>query len=409
MWATFKLLNSYFWKTIYGPIISFVLPVLLLAILGNVMRVQYVYPGIVALSIMLVGIISLPLAIMELKSSSLFKYIGASPIDIKRFSIVAISYYILISWITVLIILVATIAIYHNQVLSPSGFKYGILGGIFYTFRGIGSFLFSVILHLILVITIGLAIATFSKTPQQALTIAITMVFPSMFLSGMIISVDIIAHSHAMQWISRFVPFRYTTGNIVVASTPYDQLGDLFSLLSIEEKKFIFSGVDDNGFISAEEVINDKDVKINIKSTNDLLQVIKANGGNYKNLNFIKDKTLYEIVFIKVQPGALSKSNNNVFDWLHPWVVRRSPKIEQVKQAMTKYFQGEDGQGGDVTRFIDVWNEVQNKNFTWLDIFLKQNNVLYTIPDRVLNTLIPISISAISLFYVHKKFTWSSR
>lgn len=73
------------------------LPVLLLAILGNIMRVQYVYPGIIALSIMLIGIISLPLAVMELKSSSLFKYIGASPVDTKRFSIVAIGYYIFIS------------------------------------------------------------------------------------------------------------------------------------------------------------------------------------------------------------------------------------------------------------------------------------------------------------------------
>lgn len=90
-------------------------------------------------------------------------------------------------------------AIFHNQVLPANGFKFGILGGIFYTFRGIGSFLFAIILHLILVITIGLAIATFSKTPQQALTIAITIVFPSMFLSGMILSVDIIAHSEAMQ------------------------------------------------------------------------------------------------------------------------------------------------------------------------------------------------------------------
>lgn len=36
------------------------------------------------------------------------------------------------------------------------------------------------------------------------------------------------------------IPFRYTTGNIVVASTPVDQLGDVFTLLSQGEKEVIF-------------------------------------------------------------------------------------------------------------------------------------------------------------------------
>lgn len=36
------------------------------------------------------------------------------------------------------------------------------------------------------------------------------------------------------------IPFRYSTGNIVIASTPRDQIGDMFQQLSYEQLKILF-------------------------------------------------------------------------------------------------------------------------------------------------------------------------
>lgn len=224
MYATLKLLNSYFWKTIYGPILAFVFPVILLAIMGNILRLEYVYPGIIALAMLFLGIIALPLAIMELKGSSLFKYIGSSPVNPMKFTLVAIGFYAFVAICTGFTIFFATMAIFPTRTFPAGGITHGVLSGIF-TLKGSFSFYLGCLIHLILVIVCGLVISTFAKTPQQALTFGLIITIPSMFLSGMILSVDVIGESEVMNWISRMIPFRYSTGNIIVAATPKDQLG----------------------------------------------------------------------------------------------------------------------------------------------------------------------------------------
>ncbi len=224
MYATLKLLNSYFWKTVYGPILAFIFPIILLAILGNILRLEYVYPGLIALSMLFLGLIALPLAIMELKGSSLFKYIGSSPVNPLKFTIVVIGFYAFIAICTGIIIFLATMAIFPTKTFPGAGFEHGVLGGIF-TLKGAVSFYFGCLIHLMLVIVSGLVISTFAKTPQQALTLGLMITLPSMFLSGMVLSVDVIGESPVMNWISRFIPYRYSTGNIIVAATPKDQLG----------------------------------------------------------------------------------------------------------------------------------------------------------------------------------------
>lgn len=411
MIATFKLLNSYFWKTIYGPVITFALPILLLAILGNIMRIQYVYPGIIAMSLMFIGILALPLSMMELKQSSLFKYIGSSPVNPLKFSLVAIGYYIFIAILAACVILVGTMVFFHNDVFPQEGFRSGILGGIFGTIRGAGSFYFATALHLVMVIAFGLVIATFAKTPQQALTFAIVVILPSMFLSGMILSVDIIAKSQVMQWISRFIPFRYTTGNIVVASTPINQIGDTLSLLSTKEKAIIFNNVSDSGVVTA-MVTNQKSQligqTIEIRNVKDLFDYVSENDGDYAT-TLAKDKMLFELIFVHNTYDALRGSDNNMFDWIQPWGVRRIPEVEQIKSFIEQYFMGEDGKGGDASRFGEIWAQIKAKDYTWLSLFLNQNNVLYTVADRVLNTAVPVALSGVSLLYVAKNFKWSSR
>ena len=243
MGATFRLLNTYFWRTYYGPILAFVLPQLFLAILGNVFKVEYTLPGIISLSIMLIGVLALPLGMMELKNSTLLKYIGTTKISKGKFVMTAIFYYVAIIFVSVVFSIVLSLALFSSEIFLSDldgGFKAGLFSGLF-SVVGFFNFLFALILATAFSVSVGMAIASFSKTPQQALTISLIISLISMFLAGMIVSVDIIAESPILQWISRFVPFRYTTGNLIVSMTPLPQTEEFLKTLGSAERGLIFT------------------------------------------------------------------------------------------------------------------------------------------------------------------------
>ena len=344
--ATWMLLNTYFWKTIHGPIMAFIFPGLLLLILGSVMNIQYVFPGIVAMAILFISVQSMSLAILEFKSSSLFKHIGASPISNKSFAISIISYFFLINICSYFLLLLLTMVFFPSTV-----FHDGLFSGMF-TLLGSISFVIAIILHILLSLSIGLVITTFSRTPQESLTISLLIIIPSMFLSGMVISVDIIAKSQAMQWLSRFMPFRYTVGNMVIASTPKSQIGGIIDKLSLEELRLIFSsetihnikGFNHSGITSLK-------IAIDNSSDEDLLKVF--NSDDVKNMrNIISNDTKEDILFKiedivkKYKTSELRKFFDvNIMDDLYA-----SFDINDLKV--------------DFNLFADSWNEWADKDLS---------------------------------------------
>ncbi|WKX02781.1 ABC transporter permease [Candidatus Mycoplasma mahonii] len=404
MRATFILLNSYFWKTVYGPIISFVIPFILLSVLGHIFKVEYVYPGIIALSLMFIGLLSLPLAIMEFKRTAIFKYIGSSPVNTMRFTITVVVYFVFISIISSIIIFLTTMALFSSESFPNGSITRGIMGGIFATVAGFFSFFIASGIHLLFVIASGILIATFSKTPQQALTIGICIIIPSMFLSGMIISVDIIAHSPVLNWISRVIPYRYSTGNIIIASTPIEQVGDILKWLTPDQKRLIFKSVEDSG------VINITDGVLGNKSTpvHNVIDLINAQNNIPENfeLHNILDKRLYELVIKRSIDLKAMYSDNNIFQWTHSWAVQRIPEPDAIKLFLAKYLatykNNSNIDNPVITKIIDG-------DYTFLDVFMKQTNILYYKPDRVLNLLLPLSMIILSTWYISKNFKWSIR
>lgn len=498
MLATLKLLNSYFWKTIYGPILAFVFPVVLLAILGNILRLEYVYPGLIALSMLFLGLIALPLAIMELKGSSLFKYIGSSPVNPIRFTLVAIGFYAFVAICTGIVIFFATMAIFPTKTFSSAGFKYGVLGGIF-TLRGAVSFYFGCFIHLMLVIVFGLAISTFAKSPQQALTLGLMITLPSMFLSGMVLSVDVIAESPVMNWVSRLIPFRYSTGNIIIGATPIDQLGSALEYL--QQTIYLRNEKDSAGNIIKVHDLNEALVTSALGSkepypNNMLDQLIWPFKSmfdaevskkilqlypQYQVNGSLTDTTKLE-AFIKTLPGVYSytvkmsggstitkfttgyetwaasgfsvgifnipvntgntttnigmkngvdptlynllkpkwgimeiSSDNNIFNWIENWGVRKIPSVDSLTDFVTKFFKGvnADGtlmEGGKITDRVGGPAElINNGDFRWLEIFTHQSNILYYQADRVLNILLPLTLTGLGSWYIFRNFTWSLR
>lgn len=454
MLATLKLLNSYFWKTIYGPILAFIFPAILLAILGNILRLEYVYPGLIALSMLFLGVIALPLAIMELKGTSLFKYIGSSPVNPLKFTAVVIGFYAFIAICTGFVIFFSTMAFFPTKAFPSNGFKHGVLGGIF-TLKGSFSFYLGSFIHLIFVIVTGLIIATFSRTPQQALTIGLMVTLPSMFLSGMILSVDVIGESPVMNWISRFIPFRYSTGNLVVAATPVDQLGSAVDywlhvpanatepLTSVKKNVannmldtliWPFKSLTDVD-VQKEIVSNYPQFANNTQALNDYIAtlpgVVLENGkpiaagyeawnasmfGDeiFKGVATKGDSTLYNILQNKWSIMQIS-SDNNIFNWVENWGVRKIPSVDTLTDFVTKFFNGVDADGNikggkDIaSRVVEIGNMIGKGDFTWLEVFTHQSNVLYYNVDRVLNTLLPVTLSGFGLWYVFKYFNWVAK
>lgn len=438
MRATFKLLNSYFWKTIYGPILSLLFPIILLSILGNIFRVEYVYPGIIAMSFLFIGLLSLPLTIMELKQSSLFKYIGSSPVNPVRFAIVVIFFYVFMAILAALLIMAFTIALFHSKTLPNGHITQGILGGIFGTVKGAFSFYIATAIHLIFVIIVGLLIATISKTPQQSLTTGLVILIPSIFLSGMVLSVDVIAQSAALNWISRLIPFRYSTGNIVIASTPKDQIGDMFQQLSNDQLKLLFANevINADGSISPKTdwlLDNYQQYKASLGSNPTVYVPTEAEydlvkGGHIASIkgfmvarqvlgeNFwasIHDKSLFELTIGEAMKLNASQSDNNIFQWTQSWAVRRIPEVDSVKAFIENYFStyATTTSGGtpDWTKLQPIAEQIAKGQFGWLEIFMKQTNTLYFKADRVLNMMLPLTLSGVGIWYISANFKWSNR
>ncbi|MCP4336799.1 MAG: ABC transporter permease [Mycoplasma sp.] len=439
MSATLKLLNAYFWKTAYGPILAFIFPTLLLGILGNVMRIEYVLPGIIGITTLFIAVQSMPLGLMEMKNSTLFKYIGSSPIDSRKFTSATILYYIFINFIAIVLLIFTGSIIFYNKVFISNG----LYSGIFSLF-GMFSFICANLLHIFLALAVGILIATLSKTPQQALTIALIIIIPSMFLSGMVITVDIIAQSKSMQWISRLIPFRYTTGNIIVASTPSSQIGSLMTMLSLENKKLIFNIIgevtsknhiklfdptkqvgliitqDGSSFwqtsditlsrigLTNEYILKPKDgsFAINVYDMKRFFYENQDLWGKAKGIWFQSgDSTLFKTIFLK--DNALVGSDNNIFNWMGAFGVRKIPEVDAIKSFMKTFFKGESN---DPNRFIYIWEHfIQKGDFSFLELFMKQNVVLYTLAERVLNLCIPVISSLILIWWSMKKFAWSAR
>lgn len=396
MWATFKLQNLYFWKTLYGPILTIILPIILLAVLGNIFHIEYVLPGIIAAAIMIIGLLLVPLGIMELKNSSIFKYIGSSPISTWRFTFVTILYYAILCFATTIILLLMTMGIFSKDVwksgVALSGnvnnpllryensFSHGVLSGIMGSIAGSFSFLFSIILHISFSLVLGFLIATFAKTPQQGLTVGLVIVLPSLFLSGMVVSVDVIAESDALNWVSRFTPFRYTTGNLVVSSTPLDYLGTPQSML---EKMPFYRKDPSTG-------------KLTVIGTENLWK------------DFIEtDKTLNRLLNTS---STHLVSNNNVFDWLNDWGAIKVPSMTKLRSFVQEYLNGEDGgANSNVNRFNAILENMKAGRYDWLDAFFKQSNLLYFKAERGLAIMMPLVASGIMGYVVQKNFAWSTR
>lgn len=423
MRSTFNFINTYFWKSIYAPFMAFVLPPVLLVILGNIFRIEYALPGIISLTILIITILIIPIALSDLKKTSAFKFLGAAPVGKVKFMLIVLGYFIIIAAIAIFVIFMVLLAAFHNDVWKEAdGHKYwmatsasmdvtntnpaqlmlidnfdkGIMSGLS-SVSGFFMFLYSVSIEMIMGIAFGLLIVTLTKTPQQALTISISAIIPTMFLSGMIISVDIIATSAPLKWLSRFIPFTYTTGNIVESMTPVSHLGIYIS------GKYDPSIVDPTKGVSG--------------YSGAILAFKSINNHGTSTAN----QKLVDMILVD-QYKIMQSSSKNIFDFNTDYVVRKVPEMDKIRHFMETFLAADSKSGysstnvdhvgttGELAKFGELWKDfIKPGDYGFLELFFNQNNILYEGYEKAMNIFIPIGLSFGAFWYSIRHFKWSVR
>lgn len=207
--AVYKIFAKYYFKSFFPAFFNFVFPVLIFAILGTIMNVNYMLPGVIAMTTMSQGLTAMPFSILELKKSVLLKRIGASPIKSSKFTIVVLTWFSFMIMLSIIWLMLWAIALHPGSINSMFS---NLSHNHWLSFIG---FLFGNILNIVTCLSVGLVIASISKGENQAQAIGMLLFFPSSFLTGQFVTIDVISQVEVMNWISRFIPFRYTTMMII--------------------------------------------------------------------------------------------------------------------------------------------------------------------------------------------------
>lgn len=274
-WSLMKLFNSQYWNNYSQWLYDVVFSVFFLAFFGFMNQAMFkqifqlndpnmfkeMIIGLIVLQIISVGCFSMPIGIMEFKTSILMKMIGSSPIKPWMFIVTAVLFYFGLVTILAIWIIIWTAILFGFQqfdivtsdkkiehisglnLIFSSGkidlgdgkyFKYGV---------NWGGVTFSLIYTMIVSTFIGLFNVSLSKTASASSIKGSIIYFSCMFLSGMIFPLSTISSNAVLNIFSYFTPYRYTNVLLNVAwlngniFNPFDSINE-----TIKNKLLITNG-----------------------------------------------------------------------------------------------------------------------------------------------------------------------
>ena len=160
MLSSFKIINKYFWKSLFGPGILFVFSILVLFIFTTIWDLMGIFdyvallPSVYSSVIVTVCIFTIPVTINNLINSLILKRIGCSKISKSNFLIATFIFYLSMCILSVLWMIVFGFAIFSadlNKYIS-------VLKCI-----NIPEYIFAFFLNFIFAASIGMFILTFTK------------------------------------------------------------------------------------------------------------------------------------------------------------------------------------------------------------------------------------------------------
>ena len=238
MKSLFKLFNANYWQSIFGPVMNFGFVIIFIAMYGFIMKTTYGNDavgialfkssliGIIAMQTMSFAINTVPQTINDFKNSVLLKRIGTTPIKPWSFLVTAGLFYGLLvlieffwcfAWVA--IIFNGDIGnIFGSGSLSSMGTSLD-GGTTINTFSGVnwGGLVCAIIYTVVVSIFIGLLVVSITKSALGSNVVGMIIFFLSMFLSGQLFPIQNITGNTALNIVSYFTPFRYTTALLTIS------------------------------------------------------------------------------------------------------------------------------------------------------------------------------------------------
>ncbi len=177
----------------------------------------FLVPGVVALSIMQLGIFSVVFALVQFRQQGVLRRLRAAPISPAHFLFAQVSTRLTISVLQTLILLTVGLLVFGVAVGDG----------------GAGSWLLVTVLALVggaLFVTMGLAISGFAKTEEVAAPVTNLVAMPMMFLSGVFFPLDTLPG--VVSAVTRFLPLTFLANAIRAVVTDGAGLADISSDLA---------------------------------------------------------------------------------------------------------------------------------------------------------------------------------
>lgn len=237
----FKLINESFWKNFFGPFFAFIFPLIFIVILGSILGYTQILAGSLAISPMSITLSSMPQMLFEFKNSSLLKRIGATPIKPSLFIFVAVLFYFLIIFISIIWCILFSFIMFATENWNVGSLAFGsdvLLNPSFKTTLETvdwGGFIFSEMTLLIVGLLMGMMLVSICKSYVAIQAIGITVIIYSEFLCSMVLPLSTVKDIPALWYIGYILsPFK-ASSNLILESWNGNFVGISGFTLSFEK------------------------------------------------------------------------------------------------------------------------------------------------------------------------------
>lgn len=223
MKALFNLVNAYYWKSFFGPFFAFGFPLIFVGLLGGIIGFESVLAGSLIIPIVAVSTVSMPLAIFELKRSTLLKRVASSSITPLKFIMLIVGYYavamiaaVIFTFLFALLIfgipfwkqgrLVAeAIPIAGSEIPAVYAQSFS---SILETINW-GGVIYAILSAVLVGSALGVMLFAIAKTSMMIIVVGTTVLIMTQFLGPMVLP-PYMVYSTVMKYITFLTPFKYS-------------------------------------------------------------------------------------------------------------------------------------------------------------------------------------------------------
>ncbi|MGL4950341.1 MAG: ATP-binding cassette domain-containing protein [Mycoplasma sp.] len=227
MKATLILINKYFWRGYIGPIFAYIIPLLLILFMGRIIGPSFITPGFLIVPILTILLIFMPQTIFEFKNSSILKRIGSTPVKPYIFLLAIALFNFVIVITAVLFLFGASFGIFFDS-LKP-GTDLNNLTYIDVVTKGNwGDFLYCLILIIFVTTSIGIFIASVSKSTLFIQSVGIAILLIVFFVGPVALPINIAGTVPVIKELGYAIPLKYPISMSIEAfSTNFGQYSPL--------------------------------------------------------------------------------------------------------------------------------------------------------------------------------------